>query len=89
MIYEIEIGESADKALRRIPKRDQIRIEEKIETLTTDPRPEGSIKLKTSKSTSLYRIRSGDYRIVYTIQDDILFILVVDIGHRKEIYRDL
>lgn len=88
MTYHIEIAESADKALRRLLKRDQAKIEEKIDALAYDPRPEGVIKLKGYKEP-LYRIRHGNYRIVYSIKDDLLLVLVVEIGHRKGIYRDL
>ena len=84
--YEIEISESAEKSLEKIPKRDRLKILEKIDDLEKDPLPAGSIKLKGSKEV-LYRIRSGDYRVVYSVKQDVLIILVIEIGHRREIYR--
>ncbi len=84
--YEVEITESAGKSLEKIPKRDRLKILEKIDTLEQDPVPAGSIKLK-GYGEALYRIRSGDYRIVYSIKQDVLIVLIVEIGHRREIYR--
>lgn len=86
MKYTVEISESAEKSLEKIPKRDRLKILEKIDGLEQDPIPAGSVKLKGYKEV-LYRIRSGDYRVVYSIKQDILIILVVEIGHRREIYR--
>ncbi|KIC72293.1 Addiction module toxin, RelE/StbE family [Neochlamydia sp. EPS4] len=86
MKYEVEISESAEKFLEKVPKKDRLRILEKIDTLVDDPMPSGSIKLHGQK-TLLYRIRSGDYRVVYSIKKDVLNILVVEIGHRREVYR--
>jgi mRNA interferase RelE/StbE len=85
--YVIQISESAEKVLAKIPKRDRQKIIEKIESLQIDPRPIGYIKLHSPSKTSLYRIRYGDYRIVYTVKDECLLILVLDVGNRKEIYR--
>ena len=86
MKYKVQIAESAAKALEKIPKRDKDKIVEKIEYLGLDPRPNGYVKLQGSKVT-MYRIRYGDYRIVYTVKDEILLVLVLEIGNRKEIYR--
>lgn len=86
MKYDIEIAESAEKILGKIPKKDRSKIIEKIDSLADNPSPMGSIKLHGLKE-ALYRIRSGDYRIVYSIKKDILTVLVVEIGHRRGIYR--
>lgn len=86
MKYEVEISESAEKFLEKVPKKDRMRILEKIDSLAIDSMPSGSIKLQGQRPT-LYRIRSGDYRVVYSIKKDILVVLVVEIGHRREIYR--
>lgn len=86
MKYEVQISESAEKSLEKVPKKDRSRIIEKIDTLVEDPMPQGSIKLHGHKE-SLYRIRSGNYRVVYSIKKDVLIILVVDIEHRREVYR--
>ena len=87
MIYRIEFKRSAAKALRKIPKRDRKRIRDKIDSLSRSlPEPKTT---KMKGDNPFYRIRVGDYRIVYEIQDEILLILVLKIGHRKEIYRKL
>jgi mRNA interferase RelE/StbE len=84
--YQVEISESAEKFLENIPKRDRLRIIEKIDNLELEPLPQGSIKLHGYKE-SLYRIRSGNYRVVYTIKKDVLIVLIIKIGHRGDIYR--
>jgi mRNA interferase RelE/StbE len=62
----------------------QRRIVEKIEALADDPRPAGSVKLT---GHGAYRIRVGDYRVIYAVADDQLVVLVVEVGHRREVYR--
>ncbi len=86
MKYEVEISENAEKSLEKVPKKDRLKIIEKIDALEQDPMPLGSIKLQCHKE-ALYRIRSGDYRVIYSIKKDILLVLVVEIGHRREVYR--
>ena len=85
MTYSIELSRLAHKALKNIPHSDVKKIRDKIEKLKKDPLPNGSEKLEGSDD--LYRIRSGDYRVIYQIFNKKLFILVVKIGHRREIYR--
>jgi len=85
--YKVNLSHSAEKSLAKIPRRDREKIIEKIEGLQLEPRPEGYAKLKGYFNPSLYRIRHGDYRVVYTIRDEVLLVLVVEIGNRKEIYR--
>ena len=82
--YKIYIKPTAVKELQRIPKRDVIRIIEKVRGLSSDPRPPGCEKLSLEEK---YRIRQGKYRIIYAIEDDKLVILVIKIGHRKDVYR--
>ncbi len=84
MLYQIAIERSVIKFLSRIPETDYHHIKAKIQSLATDPRPNGSIKLK---GRNAYRVRQGDYRILYEIRDKALLIVVVTVGHRKEIYR--
>lgn len=84
MKYEIEIAENAEKSLGKIPKKERIKILEKIDALEHDPTPIGSLKLKGYKEV-LYRIRSGDYRVVYCVKQNVLVVLVVSVGHRREI----
>jgi mRNA interferase RelE/StbE len=83
--YRLLIKASAAKELRAIPnKRDRQRIVKRILGLETDPRPPGSQKLSGRER---YRIRQGQYRIVYGIEKDELVVYVVKIGHRKDVYR--
>jgi mRNA interferase RelE/StbE len=82
--YEILFKESVYKELRHIPKPDLKRILSRIEQLGTDPRPQGSQKLTGAE---LYRVRQGNYLIIYMIEDDKLIVCVVKAGHRKEVYR--
>jgi mRNA interferase RelE/StbE len=83
-VYSIFFKESARKELETIPKRDLQRIMERVAGLADDPRPHGSEKLSGQER---YRIRQGNYRIVYSIQDIGLTVWVVKIGHRREVYR--
>jgi len=82
--YKVYFRESVEKDFRTIPKKDVKKILQRIESLTTDPRPQGSEKLTGQER---YRIRQGRYRIVYSIQDYEATIWVVKIGHRKDVYR--
>ena len=87
MAFTIKIADSAQKTLSGLPRKVQRQIVNKIDKLAENPRPAGSELLKTSKS--LRRIRSGDYRIIYTIRNKQLLVLVLDIGDRKDIYKKL
>lgn len=84
--YRILIKKSAAKELEAIAgKKDRERITRRILALADDPRPAGVEKL--SGTNEKYRIRQGDFRILYEIQDDVLIVHVVRIGDRKEVYR--
>ncbi len=85
MRYELIIKPVAEKSLDRVPRALRLRIIEALERLRNNPRP-SSVK-KLGGEENLWRIRVGDYRVVYEIHDDRLLILVVRIGHRKDIYR--
>ena len=87
MRYKIRSKPSAARSLAKLPKVVQERIARKVDSLADNPRPHGSTKLQASKN--LYRIRAGDYRIIYEVKDDVLLILVIRIGHRREVYRNL
>ena len=87
MAYSIAILPAALRQLAELPKPDQKRIKEKIDRLGIEPRPLG-VKPLHGKHEHL-RIRSGDYRIIYTVDDDRRHILIVVIGHRREVYRGL
>ncbi|MBU4444993.1 MAG: type II toxin-antitoxin system RelE/ParE family toxin [Candidatus Marinimicrobia bacterium] len=84
--YRIEFKKSAYRELKSIPKKDLKRILSKIESLSEDPRPDGCKKLSALER---YRIRQGNYQILYSIEDDILTIHIVKIGHRKKVYGSL
>ncbi|MHC4693831.1 MAG: type II toxin-antitoxin system RelE family toxin [Planctomycetota bacterium] len=82
--YRITIKKSAAKELEALPKKDLPRIIKRIQTLAQNPRPDGSQKLSGKEQ---YRVRQGDYRIVYSIEDKDRIIDIFKIGHRREIYR--
>lgn len=84
--YKVEFTKSAKKALDRIPNTVRNQLAVKIYSLKDDPRPDGCKKLKGEKD--LYRIRVGNYRVVYLIQDGRLIVVVVKVGHRRDVYRD-
>ncbi len=82
--YNIEIKKSAVKEIEHLPAKDIKGVLAKIHELANNPRPHGSQKLSNQER---YRIRYGNYRIVYAIEDDVLIVIVVKVGHRKDIYR--
>ena len=82
--YKITIKKSAAKELEDIPKKDLRKIVKRIQSLAQNPRPPGSQKLS---GKGRYRVRQGDYRIVYSTKDKNSIIDIVKIGHRREIYR--
>ncbi|MEX0906743.1 MAG: type II toxin-antitoxin system RelE/ParE family toxin [Gemmatimonadota bacterium] len=82
--YNVRITRSAAKELEALPLRDRKRIANRIERLGPDPRPAGSEKLSGEEK---YRLRQGDYRILYEIFDRELRVTVVRIGHRRDVYR--
>jgi mRNA interferase RelE/StbE len=84
MAYEIVLTKSAQKKLAKLSKELQILIGNAINNLATNPRPSGCKKLKGNQTD--YRIRIGDYRVVYEIHDNKLVVLVLNLGHRKDIY---
>ena len=82
--YYVTIESSAAKTLIKINRADQRRISEKIKALGADPRPNGCVKLTGAEDA--YRIRVGEYRVVYLIEDAIRVITITRIGHRRDIY---
>lgn len=84
MTYKLSILRRAQKQLAKIPANDYKKVKKAILDLTQDPRPPGSKKLKGRDG---WRIRQGDFRVIYEIQDDQLIVIVLDIGNRKDIYR--
>ena len=85
MAYRIEFTRKAERQFKSLPADIQVRLKSKIDALAGNPRPHGSEKL--SGEENFYRIRSGDYRVVYSIQAQALVVLVVKAGHRREVYR--
>ena len=83
--YRVELAKSAAKDLRGIDRMWIPRIVAAVEALASDPRPAGCKKLVASEQT--YRVRIGDYRVVYDIHDDKLVVLVVRVRHRRDVYR--
>ena len=83
--YSVVIKRSAEKELRKLPPGDLRRVIDRLNGLAQSPRPSGCEKL--SGEADQYRIRQGDYRIVYGIDDDARLVEIVKIGHRREIYR--
>src|SRR5271169_208495 len=85
--YEIQFTRAAERGLALLPKVDLRRVDAAILSLAGDPHPPGSKKLQGAGD--LYRIRVGDYRVVYSIEVDRLVVLVVNVGNRRDIYRAL
>jgi len=81
--YRVEVRPAALRALRNLDATVRPRIEGAIALLAEDPRPPASRPLRGRPG---YRVRVGDYRIIYTVQDDVLLIVVVTLGHRRDVY---
>ena len=82
--YRLLIKPSAAKELEALPRKDRRKITTRIEGLAGEPRPHGCEKLSGLEQ---YRVRQGDYRVVYSIDDEMRAVLVVKIGHRRDVYR--
>ena len=87
MTYSVEFRPAVLKSLKRLPKKDLRRIKKKIDRLAEDLPDPATTKMKGNNP--FHRVRSGDYRIVYQILEDRLVILVVKVGHRKDVYKRL
>ena len=82
--YKIVFKQSVAKDLRRIPTKDVRRILKRIDSLEDEPRPAGAEKLTGDE---IYRVRQGNYRILYAIEDDVIMVTIVKVGHRHDVYR--
>jgi mRNA interferase RelE/StbE len=87
LAYTVLLAPAAEQQLKTLDKPLQQRITKRLTRLGDTPRPHGVDKL--AGEDNLYRVREGEYRIIYAIQDKELIVLVVKIGHRKEVYRKL
>lgn len=85
--YEIEISKRAARALAKLPGDVRERVAKEIDQLAHDPRPPGCEKLAISGAA--YRIRVGEYRVVYDVTDKVRLVTVTFVGHRKDVYRRL
>ena len=81
--YRIELRPAAVRALRKMDPQVRPRIQGAIALLSEDPRPPASRALRGRPG---FRVRVGDYRIIYTIEDDVLLVVVVTLGHRRDVY---
>ena len=87
MTYRIKIQPSAKRQLKKIPQIVQTLIGGLIDLLGENPRPRGCKKLKGKRN--LYRVKCGDYRVIYTIEDDVLLVTVIRVGYRSVSYQKL
>jgi mRNA interferase RelE/StbE len=83
--YELRIARRALRSLARLERREQQRIRAALDLLAGNPRPPACVAMQGEES--VYRIRLGNYRIVYEVLDSVLLVHVVRIGHRREVYR--
>jgi mRNA interferase RelE/StbE len=83
--YRVEVARRTLKAIAALPRKDQLRVRAAIDLLADNPRPPGCVAL--AGEPHAYRVRTGDYRIVYEVFDDRLLVQVVRAGHRRDIYR--
>lgn len=85
MTYRIELSPAAARQLRKLDGPALLRVQAVVELLARQPRPAGAKKLVGGQGE--WRVRTGDYRIIYEIDDGVLLVLVLAIGHRRDIYR--
>lgn len=83
--YRVEFTSSAARAIRKLPKNVRTRLLDAISALSDDPRPPGARKV--AGADLAWRVRAGDHRVIYEIEDDALLVTVVRAAHRREVYR--
>jgi len=83
--YSVELEPAAFRQLKRVPRANQPRVTEQINSLADEPRPAGCEKL--TDMNNAWRIRVGDYRVVYVVDDQQQIVVVTRIGHRRDVYR--
>ena len=82
--YRLQLKRSAAKELEGVPAKDRRRLAERIDALAQSPRPIGCEKISGEEK---YRIRQGDFRVIYTIDDEQLAVIVYKVGHRRDVHR--
>jgi mRNA interferase RelE/StbE len=87
MPYRVEFSKRAEKQFKKLPSQVQQRLRLQIDALSENPHPAGVKKLEGEDNQ--YRIRVGNYRIVYAVQEAVLLVILLRIGHRREVYRKL
>ncbi len=89
--YEVKILPHATRSLKKLRRDRELleRIDREIQSLDENPRPQGCKKLRSSKHDNLYRLRVGDWRILYAIEDDKLIVLILEAGRRERAYTDI
>jgi mRNA interferase RelE/StbE len=85
--YRIELTRDALRALAKLDKPVRRRVQGAIDRLADDPHPAGMIALRGAPGA--FRIRVGDYRVIYVLHDDLLLVVVIDIGNRRDVYRNV
>ncbi len=85
MTYRIEIAPAAVRQLRKLDPTARRRVQAAVELLADEPRPSGAKKLVGGDGQ--WRVRTGDFRIIYEIHDEVLLVLVIAVGHRREVYQ--
>ena len=83
--YRIEVSATAEKQIRKLARSDQIRVLRAIQALSKEPRPPGTRKLRGY--ADVFRVRIGTYRIIYSLEQDRLLIIILKVGHRRDVYR--
>ncbi|HEC61070.1 MAG TPA: type II toxin-antitoxin system RelE/ParE family toxin [bacterium] len=89
--YEVKIMPHATRSLKKLNRDRELleRIDREIQSLVENPRPQGCKKLRSSKHDNLYRLRVGDWRILYAIEDDKLIVLILEVVRRDSAYIDI
>ena len=85
MTYRVEFARPAERQFDHLPQSIRLRLAARIQALADNPRPPGVQQL--AAEDRIYRIRISDYRVIYAIEDDRLLVLVLAVGHRREVYR--
>jgi mRNA interferase RelE/StbE len=83
--FDIEVSRTAEKQIKKLGREDQIRVLRTIRDLADEPRPRGCRKLRGYDD--IYRIRVGTYRVIYSLDGDRIVIVILKVGHRREVYR--